>query len=85
MRSDRVLIWTIVAVLILVLIPLIGMLGMMTMHATMGTGVMPMGGMMQMGGMMSGGMMGWGLAWMILGTLALVLLIAFLIRAVARE
>ena len=62
------------------LIPLVGMLGMMTMHGTLGTGMMG-----QMGGMMSVGMMGWGLVWMILVAVGLVLLITFLIWTVARQ
>jgi hypothetical protein len=60
MRSDRLLIWTVVVILILLLIPLVGMLGMMTMHGMMGQGMVT-----QTGGMMMGGMMGWGLGWMI--------------------
>ena len=80
MRFDRLLIWTLVVVLVLVFIPFVGMLGTMAIHGTSGTGMMG-----QMGNMMSGGMMGWGLVWMILATVALVLLITFLIRTVARQ
>jgi hypothetical protein len=80
MRSDRVLVWALVIVLVLVLIPLLGMVGMMGMHGTMGTGMMG-----QMGGMMNGGMMGWGFVWMVLVAIALGLFIAFLIRAASRE
>ena len=69
--ENRVLKWTLVGLLVLLLIPLLVALGMMMFSAGM---------MAQMNGMMSAGLMGVCVLWTVLVSAALILLIVLLTR-----
>jgi hypothetical protein len=81
--SRPFLIWVLVAVLLVVAIPLIIMLGMMALGLATGAGMMA-----QMNGMMSGESgrvtMAFTVMWVLLVTVALVSVIALLVRYAAR-
>lgn len=76
--NNQVAKWTIAVLVVLLLIPVVGMLMMWGTGAGMSGGM----GRMMNGGM--GGMMAFGWMWMILVPVAVVLLIALLIRGVSR-
>lgn len=76
-------IWIIVSVLLVLVIPLIAMIGMMALGLATGAGMMA-----QMNGMMSGdsggAVMAFAMMWVLLVTVALVSVIALLVRYAAR-